>query len=185
MNIRSDSPLFANGSQAPQTLIVPPDGGKTLHAYGDSTQIKLSGEQTNGSMVVVLATTPPKGGPPPHRHENEDEMFLVVEGSIRFFANGQWTEPLKPGTIVYTQRGAVHTFQNAGETPCRQWIIATPSGFEVFFSKSAEIFAAAGTAGPDMARLLAISEEFRIEFVPPLDGSAPVPVEEGAVRAVK
>jgi hypothetical protein len=96
-------------------------------------------------------------------------MFIVLEGKIRFLANGQWTEPLAPGSIVYTQRGAVHTFQNVGETPCRQWIIVTPSGFERFFSKSAEVFAAAGAGGPpDMARLLAISEEFGIEFVPPL-----------------
>ncbi len=66
-------------------------------------------------------------------------------------------------------RGAVHTFQNVGETPCRQWIIVTPSGFERFFSKSAEVFAAAGTGRPpDMAQLLAISEEYQIAFVPPL-----------------
>ena len=96
-------------------------------------------------------------------------MFLVVEGSVRFLANGEWTEPLGPGSIVYTPRGVVHTFQNAGETPCRQLVIVTPSGFEQFFFKSAAAFAAAGEGGrPDLARLLAISEEHRIEFVPPL-----------------
>jgi oxalate decarboxylase/phosphoglucose isomerase-like protein (cupin superfamily) len=96
-------------------------------------------------------------------------MFLVVEGSVRFLANGQWTEPLEPGSIVYTPRGAVHTFRNVGETPCRHWIIATPSGFEKFFSSCAEIFAQAGAGGhPDLARLSAISDQHRIEFVPPL-----------------
>jgi hypothetical protein len=76
---------------------------------------------------------------------------------------------LEPGTVVYTPRGVVHTFQNVGETPSRQLVIGTPSGFELFFSKSAEIFAAAEAGGPpDMARILAISEEHGIEFVPPL-----------------
>jgi hypothetical protein len=50
-----------------------------------------------------------------------------------------------------------------------QTLVVPPSGFEFFFSKSAEIFAAAEAGGPpDMARILAISEEHGIEFVPPL-----------------
>jgi quercetin dioxygenase-like cupin family protein len=165
MSIPPDGP---NVTLQPRTLVIPPDDGKLLFAYGDTAQIKLSGEQTNGSMAVALSTTPPGGGPPPHRHRNEDEMFLVVEGSIRFLANGEWTEPLAPGSIVYTPRGAVHTFQNVGNTPCRQLIIVTPSAFEQFFAKSAEIFAAAGAGGPpDLARLLAVSDEYQIEFVSP------------------
>ncbi len=169
MSISSESAAVGKAAPEPQTFVVPPSGGKTLQAYGDTTTIKLSGQETNGSMVVIQTTTPPQSGPPPHRHKNEDEMFLVLEGRIRFLANGEWTEPLETGSIVYTQRGAVHTFQNVGETPSRQLIIATPNGFEFFFAKSAEVFAAAEAgAPPDMARLLAISEEYQIEFVPPL-----------------
>jgi quercetin dioxygenase-like cupin family protein len=166
MHETSDSSVVEHTSPSPQTLIIPPDDGDTIHAYGDTALVKLSGEQT---MVVVVGTSPPGGGPPPHRHRNEDEMFIVMEGKIRFLVNGQWSEPLAPGTIVYTPRGVVHTFQNVGETLCRQWIIATPSGFERFFSRSAEVFAAAGGGGPpDVARLLAISDQSGIEFVPPL-----------------
>lgn len=169
MSIASDSPAVTNAVAQPRTLVIPPDGGKTLRAYGDTAQIKLSGQDTNGSMSVALSSTPPGGGPPPHRHRNEDEMFLVLEGSIRFLANDEWTEPLAPGSIVYTPRGVVHTFQNAGNTPCRQLVIITPSAFEQFFARSAEVFAAAGEGGtPDLARLFAISEEYQIEFVPPL-----------------
>jgi quercetin dioxygenase-like cupin family protein len=169
MQAPSDPINIAGAASPPLTLIIPPDGGQKISAFGDTAQIKLSGEQTNGAMVVALGTSPPGGGPPPHRHLKEDEMFLVVEGSVRFLANGQWTEPLEPGSIVYTPRGAVHTFQNVGETPCRHWIIATPSGFEKFFSSCAEIFAQAEAGGhPDLARLLAISDQHRIEFVPPL-----------------
>ncbi|HEY0790588.1 MAG TPA: cupin domain-containing protein [Chthoniobacterales bacterium] len=169
MDQSTDSP--ANATFPPQTLVVPPNGGKTLAAYGDTSEIKLGGAQTNGSMVVALSTTPPSGGPPPHRHLKEDELFLVVEGSIRFLANGEWTDVLEPGTVVYTPRGVVHTFQNVGKTAARFWLIATPSGFEQFFSKSAEVFAAAGEGGtPDFSRLMAISGEYQIEFVPPLAG---------------
>ena len=168
MSTFSGSAAVGNAASSPQTFVVPPTGGQTLQAYGDTTMVKLSGQQTNGSMVVIQTTTPPQSGPPPHRHKNEDEMFLVLEGSIRYLANGEWTEPLEIGSIVYTQRGAVHTFQNVGDTPSRQLIIATPNGFEFFFAKSAEVFAAAKAGPPDIARLLAISAEYQIEFVPPL-----------------
>lgn len=46
------------------------------------------------------------------------------------------------------------------------WVIATPSGFERFFGQCAEVFAAGGP--PDMQRILAISTEHGLEFVPPL-----------------
>jgi hypothetical protein len=98
MHIPSDPAIVVSAALPPQTLIVAPDEGKTLHAYGDTAQIKLSGEQTNGSIVIALGTTPPGGGPPPHRHRIEDEIFLVVDGTVRFLANGEWTKPLKPGT---------------------------------------------------------------------------------------
>ena len=61
----SDSSVLADATFLPQTLVVPPSGGKTLSAYGDTTQVKLSGEQTNGSMVVITNSTPPQSGPPP------------------------------------------------------------------------------------------------------------------------
>jgi len=86
---------------------------------------------------------------------------------MRFLVNGEWRE-VGPGGVVYVPRGSVHTFQNIGTTPCRAWIIATPSGFENFFAKSAEVFAAAGP--PDMERVLSICDDHGIEFVPPIGG---------------
>jgi quercetin dioxygenase-like cupin family protein len=90
MQAPPDPSNIAGPASPPRTLIIPPEGGQKISAYSDTAQIKLSGKQTNGSMVVALGTSPPGGGPPPHRHLKEDEMPLVVEGSIRFFANGQW-----------------------------------------------------------------------------------------------
>jgi hypothetical protein len=60
----------------------------------------------------------------------------------------------------------LHTLQNAGTEVGKQWVLALPSGFERLFSQCAEVFAAGGP--PDMRRILAISEEHGLEFVPPL-----------------
>ena len=138
--------------------------GPVLKAFGDTVQVKLSGGHTGGSLAVGLGETPPGGGPPPHLHRNEDELFLVLEGRFRFLAEGRWTE-VGPGGVVYVPRNAVHTFQNIGDTPGRQWILTTPSGFESFFGKCAVVFAAGDP--PDMGRILGICGEHGIEFVDP------------------
>jgi hypothetical protein len=148
----SDSTVVADATFLPQTLVV-----------------QLSGEQTNGSMVVITNSTPPQSGPPLIVIGMRTRCFWSWKGRFGSWLMASGRNRLEPGTVVYTPRGVVHTFQNVGETPSRQLVIGTPSGFELFFSKSAEIFAAAEAGGPpDMARILAISEEHGIEFVPPL-----------------
>src|SRR5579875_1542266 len=101
-------------------ILVRPDEGTVLNAFGDTVQVKLAAEHTGGALTVSLSSTPPGGGPPPHRHHNEDEMFLVLEGRYRFLINDAWTE-VAPGSVLYVPRGAVHTFQNSGDTESKAW----------------------------------------------------------------
>ena len=137
-------------------VVVPPGAGKDLHAFGNVLNVMLSGEQTGNQLSIMSEVTPPGGGPPMHVHSREDEIFLVIDGRISYCVNGEWTE-VEPGGVVYLPRGAVHGFRNVGETPSRHWIITTPSGFEVFFSRCAGEFAKA--TGPDMGRIIEIFSE--------------------------
>lgn len=132
-------------------------------AFGDEVTFLLTGAQTAGQYVVFLECTPPGGGPPPHWHDNEDELFHVLEGRVSFFADGKWTET-GPGTAVFAPRKSVHTFKNTGPTPCRMLITASPAGFERFFMAAAAEFARPN--GPDMARAVAIANEHGIHFAP-------------------
>jgi quercetin dioxygenase-like cupin family protein len=146
-------------------VIVPPRGGDTRHAFGDTIQFKLGATETGGSLALGFCTTPPAGGPPPHRHLAEDELFIVVSGQLEFLVDGAWTA-VEPGTVVFLPRGVVHTFRNAGDVPSQHWVLTTPSGFESFFGKCADVFADAAAAGaaPDMGRILAIFAEHRLEL---------------------
>ena len=157
---------LGDASPRKQTIIRRPNEGQILEAFGDKVQVKFSGDETNGSFVLGYATTPPGHGPPPHIHHREDELFIIIEGSFRFLGENGWSEPAGPGSVVYTPRGVRHTFQNAGNEPGRHYVLATPSGFERFFSQCAEVFALGGE--PDMQRILAIAAEHGLEFVPPL-----------------
>jgi hypothetical protein len=95
-------------------VIVQPQGGRTLDAFGVSMHMMLGGPETGGLFAVALETTPPGGGPPPHRHRNDDELFLVLDGDEEFLAEGRWTRVGQAGR------------------------------FDVFFNRAAEAFAAPG-----------------------------------------
>ena len=145
-------------------MIVPAAAGDVLRAFGEEVTVKLGGGETKGSLSLWVEVTPPGGGPPPHYHLNEDELFLVQHGRVQFLVDGQWVEPGE-GAAVYVPRGNVHAFRNAGDGPSRMWILTTPSGFETFFGRCAAEFARAGA--PDMNKVVAISAEHGIHFLPP------------------
>ena len=149
-----------NNSLAPTLL--PPTHGTVFHAFGEQLTIKLGTAETNGSFALCSELTPPGGGPPLHFHLHEDELFVVQEGRVSFCIDRTWTE-LKPGGVAFVPRGAIHTFRNTGDLPCRQWVLTTPAGFEVFFARCAAEFAKPD--GPDMARIMAISAEHGIHLV--------------------
>ena len=142
--------------------VVSPGVGRAISAFGTEMIFHLTGEQTNERQMLATIVAPPGDGPPLHYHENEDETFLVQDGRMSFFVDGQWGE-VPPGTVVFAPKGSVHSLKNVGETTARVLVSAAPAGFETFFAQCAEEFAKVG--GPDMARIVEISAEFGIRYV--------------------
>jgi len=146
---------------APATCVVPPSGGRILRAFGDEITVHLGAEETVGRYTMFTEVTPPGGGPPPHYHANEDEWFYVLEGRAEFLKDGAWIEA-RAGAVIFTPRGVVHTFRNAGDGPLRMLIHTSPSGFETFFARCAEEFAR--PVPPDLSRIAHIAAEHGIHF---------------------
>lgn len=144
------------------SVLVPPGQVKTIRAFGEEMHFHLTGEQTEKRFLLATIISAPGNGPPPHYHVNEDECFLVQEGRFSILSGGEWTEA-GPGAMVFTPRGAVHTYKNIGDTPARMLFTALPAGFEVFFARCEVEFARQG--GPDLARIVAISAEHGIYYV--------------------
>jgi mannose-6-phosphate isomerase-like protein (cupin superfamily) len=148
--------------QEPRAALTLPGQGAVLRGFGEEVTILLNGAQTGGKFTLFQEITPPQGGPPLHYHKNEDEHFFVIEGRASFYRDGEWTEA-PAGSAVFMPKGQVHSFKNVGDTPMRQIIQTTPSGFETFFRRCAEEFARPG--GPDMKRIVEISAEYGIYYV--------------------
>lgn len=142
--------------------IVAASAGPVVRAFGEEVQFCLTGEQTGYRLTMWIETVPPDGGPPPHRHLNEEEWFVVLEGEFQFLVEGEW-ETVDPGTTVYLPKGAVHTFKNIGSTFGKLLVSTSPSGFETFFTRCAEVFHRPGP--PDMPEIMKIAAEHGIEFL--------------------
>lgn len=142
--------------------VVQPGEGRVCRLFGEEITIQLDAKQTGGKFTAFIEVTPPGGGPPPHTLAIEDEWFLVLEGRMNFFADGQWTDA-PPGTAFFAPRKSVHTFKNVGDKPSRMLVHTSPSGIEKFFAIAHDEFAKSG--GPDMAHVMAIAAEHGLNFV--------------------
>jgi len=87
-----------------------------------------------GERYFALDITTPAGvpGPPPHFHEDSEEMFHVLGGSLEVRSGDQWLR-LEAGESLTVPRGGVHTFRNPTDTDVR-WLTGwNPLGFQEWF----------------------------------------------------
>ena len=65
-------------------LIIPADARRATDYMGLLMDSKATAEQTGGAFSVVEAKGSTGTEPPLHYHENADEFFYVVDGTMTF-----------------------------------------------------------------------------------------------------
>ena len=96
---------------------------------------KVTPHDTSGNYDLMIAETPPNvPGPPPHLHNSFEESFLIVEGEMEFFVNGE-VKVLKAGESIDIPPGTLHTFGNKSNQTCKWINIHSPKGFRDFFEE--------------------------------------------------
>ncbi|WP_137110452.1 cupin domain-containing protein [Rhodobacter sp. SY28-1] len=120
--------------------------------------IRITADQTGGSLGCFEDEVPAGEGPPYHVHEKEDEFFRVLEGRFAFWCNGARVD-LAEGGVICVPRGSVHRFQNIGASMGRIMVVVTPGGFEGFFH------AVDAVPGASMDQIGQIAAQFNLRFV--------------------
>ncbi len=122
----------------------------TFHA--DSTD-------TSGRFALVEVQSGPGCEPPPHIHRNEDELFYVLEGTLKVLRGNQELT-LGPGESGFLPRDVIHTFKITS-SQARFLVYITPGGFESYFR---DLGQALDGCGPKQTREepLAIAEMIRV-----------------------
>ena len=111
--------------------------GEALWFLGSFLTVKVGGDRTRGRLTVIDFVNPPGFAPPLHRHENEDEVFYVLEGSATFLCDGLEIAA-GVGDLVHLPAGLPHSFIVDTSAPLRVLQITTPGGFEQFAREAGE-----------------------------------------------
>jgi len=128
----------------------------------------VEGEHSGGS-VAVFEFDVPSGSrvAAPHSHDGYEETVYGLEGVLTWTIDGTATE-VGPGEALVIPRGAVHHFENTGDTDARQLAIVTPGilGPE-YFREVAAVLDASDGGPPDLAAIGVVMRRHGLTPAPP------------------
>lgn len=93
--------------------------------------IRVSSSESNGSICIADLQAIPGCEPPRHVHHNEDEVFILKEGTATFFI-GDDIVNAAPGDVVLLPVNVPHHF-TITSAKVKATIIMTPGKLEEFF----------------------------------------------------
>src|SRR5688572_25295895 len=97
-----------------------------------------SSAETGGATTVFETTEMPGYKTNWHRHNNAEETFYVLEGTLTVKL-GDKTHHLTAGSYVFIARGTPHAQGNLTDKPVRFITTVTPGGIEEFFKDRSEL----------------------------------------------
>ena len=137
--------------------------GERYWIAGDTLTFKATAADTRGACTLIDVLATPGEGPPPHVHDNEDEMFYVLDGRFEILVAERVIDA-GPGTFALVPRGTVHRFRCVAERPSRILVMFTPGGIEGFFREAGIRAAGDGQAPPVNAAEIARTEVAAIRY---------------------
>jgi mannose-6-phosphate isomerase-like protein (cupin superfamily) len=107
--------------------------------------VKASAATTGGALTVFEENEPVDT--PLHVHENEDELFYVLEGE-HLIQVGEREHRVGPGQLVFAPRGVPHAQRRVVPRRGRTLVLTAPGGLEGFFRELAQAHTD-GSLGPE------------------------------------
>ncbi|MGW4119578.1 cupin domain-containing protein [Nocardia sp. NPDC004711] len=132
---------------------------------------KVTAKGTGGHFDAAEVTALPfVSGPPQHIHDRSDEIFFILEGTLRVLL-GDVLQDAEEGALVFIPRGTSHTWINGGTIPVRFLTMYIPGGMQGFFEATAPLVQ---QIPPDLGALAAAAGQFDTSLSgPPLPPFAP------------
>lgn len=113
-----------------KTIILEQGEGRTYN-MGAMQAIFLADEEETDSQYSVSQwwLDPNSEGPGAHLHEDNDEVFYVLEGTMSFLAGEKWVDA-KKGTFLRIPSKTLHDFANRTSERAGVLNFYIPGGFE-------------------------------------------------------
>jgi mannose-6-phosphate isomerase-like protein (cupin superfamily) len=103
---------------------------------GERLMIRTSAAETNGAYAMFEIFAEAGNGVPMHIHKNEDEHFIVLEGTLHM-AVGDKAVNVGAGRAVTVSRGVPHAWSNVSDTEVRMLVLFSPGYVEGMFREIA------------------------------------------------
>ncbi len=128
--------------------------------------LRVAPDDSEGGVGIVEHELPPKRlGAPLHRHEREDEISYIIEGTLAV-KEGDDVTTVEAGEIAVKSRNVWHTFWNPGREPVRFLELITPGEFAWYFADLAAILEEDLPRGGLMNRLEDLGARYGFESRP-------------------
>ena len=165
MGFSTNTNLIKNENEKPsdktlRPLIVKNEDGEKQVVLGDHQTVKLSGKDTNDQFTLIEQYNEPGMEIPLHVHQNEDEIFHVLEGELEIQV-GSEVKRLKAGDLGFCPRGIPHSWKVVGTDKAKVLLSVFPSGIELMFKE----FTKLPPGPPDFSKVAEICAKYNIKFV--------------------
>lgn len=153
-------------------MIVRKNEGKTTPLADENWTFYLTGDDTNGRFDIMKGDIGYLQGPPLHAHKDQDDTFIVLEGTLTLQVGDDIIE-LEAGDVATAKPGTPHTYTNLDkEKRARVINIMTPGHFDKAFNDFAKL------TPEDIAgeKVVEVAAKHNVEIMGP-----PIPVKLGLV----
>lgn len=117
-------------STSHDVLILPPGQGRTYNCGMMTAVFKADENETDEKYSISEWWLDPNSdGPGAHLHQDNDEVFYVLEGTSSFLIGDKWMEAEK-GTFIRIPAKTMHDFANKTDKKTGVLNFFIPGGFE-------------------------------------------------------
>jgi quercetin dioxygenase-like cupin family protein len=92
----------------------------------DGLPIDIIAGRGRDPFTIMRMTVPPDRGVPSHQSPDEDKLFLVLSGSLRFHVGDEFFD-VGTGESIAVAKGDTHGFVNVGTRPAVHLIVTSPA----------------------------------------------------------
>jgi mannose-6-phosphate isomerase-like protein (cupin superfamily) len=131
-----------------EVIFLPPGSGRSYQAGPMRAVFKVDGAETEDLYCVSeWWLEAGDSGPGPHSHEDNVEIFYVIEGTMSFLAGDDWLDAPR-GSFLRIPAGVTHDFENRSAEGAGALNLFLPGGFEVMMPAIVDYFAQQGDTDP-------------------------------------
>jgi quercetin dioxygenase-like cupin family protein len=122
---------------AGEAIHVDPTSVPVLNHLDFLCRVVLPGEATAGSFSVIEQRARLGSMTPRHVHAREAETFIVVDGALEGWCEGQ-VSLIEAGQLIHLPANREHAYRVVSER-AHYYLLIAPAGFETFFLETGTV----------------------------------------------